>query len=98
MFNIGYTKEITIENLARLIWKLIRGDEEPKIKFIPYATFGKYEDVMRRIPDITKINTMLGFEPKWHIEEGLTKTIQWQLERRKLLNMPTPADGFCFKG
>lgn len=98
VFNIGYTKEITIENLARLIWKLIRGNEEPKIKFISYETFGKYEDVMRRIPDITKINTMLGFEPKWHIEEGLTKTIQWQLERRKLLNMPAPADGFCFKG
>jgi len=98
VFNLGYTKEITIEELARTIWKLIRGDEEPKLVTIPYQTFGKYEDVLRRVPDITKAKEMLGFEPKFHIEEGLTKTIIWQLERRKLLGMPEPAKGFVFKG
>lgn len=97
VFNIGYTEEITIEDLARLIWKLIRGDEEPKLKKIPYETFGKYEDVMRRIPDISKINTMLGFEPKYTLEEGLKETIKWQLERREALGMPKPAAGFQFK-
>ena len=84
VFNIGNTYEITIEGLAKLIWRLVRGeDDEPKIKLIPYETFGKYEDVMRRIPDITRARKILGFEPKVDLETGLRKTIEWQIERRK---------------
>lgn len=85
VFNIGNTFEITILDLAKLIWKMIRGDESPKIKFIPYQTFGKYEDVMRRIPDITRANTLLGFEPNVDLEQGLSKTIEWQIQRRKII-------------
>ncbi|HIE25010.1 MAG TPA: NAD-dependent epimerase/dehydratase family protein [Anaerolineales bacterium] len=84
VFNLGNTYEITIENLAKLIWRLVRGEaDKPKIKLIPYETFGKYEDVMRRIPDITRARKILGFEPKVGLEEGLRKTIAWQIERRK---------------
>ncbi len=89
-FNIGNTREITIEALARLIWKLIRGDEEPKIKLVPYSTFGKYEDVMRRVPNIARARKLLGFEPKVDLENGLKRTILWQIERRKQLGTPTP--------
>ncbi len=85
VFNIGNTREITIEGLARLIWELIRPGETPKIKLIPYSTFGKYEDVMRRIPDITRARTLLGFEPRVDLEVGLQKTIEWQIERRAQL-------------
>ncbi len=86
VFNIGNTYEITIENLAKLIWRLVRGEDDvPKIKIIPYETFGKYEDVMRRIPDITRARELLGFEPKVDLVEGLRKTIAWQIERRKLV-------------
>ena len=53
---------------------------------------------MRRVPDITKINKMLGFQPKYTLEAGLKETIKWQLERRKKLNMPKPANGFLFNG
>lgn len=90
VFNIGATREITIEGLARLIWQLIRGDEPAKIKFIPYSTFGKYEDVMRRVPDITRARELLGFEPKVDMEDGLKMTIRWQLERRRQLGIETP--------
>ena len=87
VFNIGNTYEITIEDLAKLIWRLVRGeDDKPKIKLIPYETFGKYEDVRRRIPDITRAREILGFEPKVDLEEGLKKTIAWQIERRKKNN------------
>ncbi|RLD07229.1 MAG: nucleoside-diphosphate sugar epimerase [Chloroflexi bacterium] len=87
VFNIGNTYEITIEDLAKLIWRLVRGeDDKPKIKLIPYETFGKYEDVRRRIPDITRAREILGFKPKVDLEEGLKKTIAWQIERRKKNN------------
>ena len=58
---------------------LVNGkDSEPKLNFIPYSTFGNYEDVMRRVPDITKICSKLGFKPKWDLEQGLIETINWQ--------------------
>ena len=82
VLNLGYTEEISIEMLARLIWRMVRGDETPKLKLVPYAKFGTYEDVRRRVPGIDKARELLGFEPKVGLEEGLTKTIRWQIERR----------------
>ena len=83
IFNVANepNEEITILELAQLVWKLIKkNDSEPDIKLIPYETFGKYEDVMRRVPDINKIKLRLGYIPKFPIIEGLTKTIDWQLK------------------
>jgi UDP-glucose 4-epimerase len=90
VFNIGATREITILDLAKLIWGLVRGaDAVPKIKLVPYATFGKYEDVMRRIPDMTKSKSLLGFAAQTNLEDGLRQTIHWQVARRRALGTPT---------
>ena len=97
VFNIGNTFEISILDLAKLIWKLVRGDEVPKIKFIPYTTFGKYEDVMRRIPDITRARTLLGFKPEVDLENGLRRTIEWQVSRRKELEIETSYIPVCLR-
>jgi UDP-glucose 4-epimerase len=81
IFNTGSKNggEISIKDLATLIWKLVNGkDSEPLLNYIPYSTFGKYEDVMRRVPDITKICTQLGYKPEWDLEKGLSVTIDWQ--------------------
>ncbi len=78
VFNIGNNKEITIIDLARLIWRLVCGQSEVKVNFVPYSNFGKYEDVRRRIPDISKARNLLQFEPKVELEEGLIQTIEWQ--------------------
>lgn len=81
IFNTGGIPggEISIKDLATLIWKLINGKSSvPKLNFIPYSTFGNYEDVMRRVPDITKLCSILDFTPKWDLERGLIETINWQ--------------------
>ena len=80
-----------IEGLARIIWQLVRGDEPPKLNFVPYETFGRYEDVMRRVPDISRARDLLGYEPRVELEDGLRATIQWQIERRQQLAVPTRA-------
>ena len=98
VFNLGNTYEISILGLAQLIWKLVRGDEAPKIKMIPYSAFGKYEDVMRRIPDITRARKLLGFEPQVDLEAGLKRTIAWQVGRRKQLGVATPHVPACMGG
>lgn len=81
IFNTGPKSkaEISIKELARLIWKLINGkDSEPMLNFIPYSQFGNYEDVMRRVPDISKLCSYFDFQPVWELEEGLKVTIDWQ--------------------
>lgn len=85
VFNIGNTHPITIEGLAIMIWEMIRPDEEPKLQFIPYSTFGKYEDVRHRLPDISRARQILGFEPKVSLKDGLKKTIEWQFQRQAQL-------------
>lgn len=83
--NLGSTEEISIRGLAELVWELIHPGEEPKIEVVPYETFGKYEDVIRRVPDIGRARELLGFEPKVELRTGLARTIEWQRERNALV-------------
>lgn len=79
IFNLGNTKEITILDLAHLIYELCATPNPLKLKIVPYASIGnKYEDVLRRIPDITRARMVLGFDPTVDLPEGLRKTIEWQ--------------------
>lgn len=72
-------QEIMIKDLGYRIIELMNGNKvNPGIRFIPYSTFGKYEDVMRRVPDISKIKTELNFQPQYNLDEGLKITIEWQ--------------------
>ncbi len=82
VFNLGNDREITMEGLARMIWSMVRPGEEPMIERIPYESFGKYQDVRRRIPELTRSREVLGFTPKWELEQGLPLTIEWQKARR----------------
>jgi UDP-glucose 4-epimerase len=79
MLNIGADREITIEALARMVWRMVREDE-PRLKKVPFATFGRYEDVERRIPDNRRAARVLGYTPSVSLEEGLPRTIAWQRE------------------
>jgi len=78
IFNIGSDREISIKELADMVWKMVRGSR-PKIKLVPYDRLSKgYQDVMRRIPDTRKAKRILGFEARERLEEGLPVTIEWQ--------------------
>jgi UDP-glucose 4-epimerase len=83
--NLGKTEEVRILDLARLVWRLVHGDEEAPLELIPYEAFGTYEDVRRRVPDISRARALFGFEPKVGLETGLARTIDWQIARRAAL-------------
>ena len=80
IFNIGSTHEISIVDLAKLIHRLSGVATPLKLNFIPYDEIGgrKYEDVRRRVPDVSKANRLLGFSAKVSLEDGLKRTIDWQ--------------------
>jgi len=64
--------------LAEIINELIRPGTKPRIRLVPYEDFGgNYEDVRRRIPDLSKAEKLLGFRWKVGIKEGLVSTIEW---------------------
>jgi UDP-glucose 4-epimerase len=80
IFNIGNDEEITILELAHRIKRLSKTPGELKIEFIPYESFtgGKYQDVMRRVPDTTLSQKLLGVRAHVSIDDGLARTIAWQ--------------------
>ena len=80
VINIGSNHEITILELAQKVKQLSGTPGELAIEFIPYESFTgkKYEDVMRRVPDIRKCERLLGVRAQIGIDEGLSRTIEWQ--------------------
>ena len=74
VFNIGSQYEITIEQLAKEIISLTKSSS--KIKYIPYAEAYEegFEDMQRRVPDISKINKLIGFKPTYTLP-GIIKDI-----------------------
>lgn len=87
-FNIGNNHETTIEELAHMIRDIAGTDS--KIVQMPFEdVFGEnYEETMRRIPDISKAERLLGFKPAVSLAEGLEKTIDWARENYKRKKAP----------
>lgn len=77
-FNIGNPRgTITISMLARLIKTIANSDSE--IVYVPK----NYVDVELRIPNIEKAKKILRFNPRYDLDEGLEKTIEWYREKIK---------------
>ena len=68
VFNIGGMDEITVLDLAHLIIKTVNSKSE--IIFTDYSKAYKvgYEDMRRRVPDISKINKIIGWKPNINLE------------------------------
>jgi len=75
VFNIGNGKEISIRDLAHRI-KAMTGSRSA-IVTIPYdqAYEAGFEDMPRRVPDISKIRALIGYEPTVELEEILTRVV-----------------------
>jgi UDP-glucose 4-epimerase len=77
VFNIGNTNEITIGDLAEKVKRLTGSASE--IVRIPYDEayeFG-FEDMPRRVPDITKIRQLVGYEPTVELDEILSRVVEY---------------------
>ena len=77
IINIGNDEEVSIIDTAHMIYDIAQTGHEKKIKLVPMSdVFGKYKDIMRRIPDLSKAKSLLGYEPQIRMEEGIKRTIQ----------------------
>jgi UDP-glucose 4-epimerase len=75
VFNIGNGEEISIMALAEKI-KAMTGSASP-IQVIPYdqAYESGFEDMPRRVPDISRIRALVGYEPQVNLDEILASVI-----------------------
>src|SRR4051795_13603800 len=75
--NIGSREEISIKALAERVRQLT-GSDSP-IKLIAYddAYESGFEDMPRRVPDLSRIRSLIGYEPKLELDEILTQVIDY---------------------
>jgi UDP-glucose 4-epimerase len=87
--NIGNTEEISIEGLAHAVKKAT--DSSSPIVYVPYeqAYEPGFEDMMRRLPSVEKLQALTGFRPQTPLPEIINRVIAYYRQKAELL--PAPA-------
>ena len=75
-FNVGGVGEVTIKQLAEKIIELT--DSQSAVKFIPYSDAypAGFEDMQRRVPDITKIKNTISWNPTHTLDSIIDSVAQ----------------------
>jgi UDP-glucose 4-epimerase len=79
--NVGSAQEISISELAELVKQMTQSDSQ--IVYVPYeqAYEEGFEDMARRVPDVSKLNGLLGFTPQKNIQDIVEAVIAYYRER-----------------
>ena len=76
-FNISASRELTVTEIARLIWEACGNDsDEFELERLPSFEV----DVPRRWPSVRKARELLGWEAQVRLEDGLAQTVGWLRE------------------
>jgi UDP-glucose 4-epimerase len=77
VINIGHTEEITMRALADRVRSLTGSTSS--IRLVPYdeAYESGFEDMPRRLPDLSKIQSMIGYRPRFSLDDILVHVIEY---------------------
>ena len=88
IFNIGRPQEITILDLAHRVIALT--ESRSAVRLLPYDdtdAYGEraagYEDMRRRVPDVSKLVAFTGFRPSIHLDQTLREVIDYELAQQQ---------------
>jgi UDP-glucose 4-epimerase len=91
-FNISATRELTVAEIARLVWEACgEHPEEFALKHLPSFRV----DVQRRWPSVEKARELLGWRARVELEDGIAATVRWLRAREALAE---PAMGISRSG
>ena len=77
VINLGTAEEVTIQKLAERVREL--SSSTSKITLIPYdeAYESGFEDMPRRVPDLSKAEAMIGYKPRYSLDDILIQVIEY---------------------
>jgi UDP-glucose 4-epimerase len=83
VFNIGSNEEVSIMELARRVRELTGSKSE--IVTVPYdeAYEEGFEDMPRRVPDISKVSALVGFRPTFTLDQILQSVVEYYSGRQR---------------
>jgi UDP-glucose 4-epimerase len=87
VFNIGTDEAVSIRELAeRVVARLGPG---LAIKYLPYHDVYPpgFEDIVRRIPDLGRIRSTIGYEPRYDLDDILDDVIRWRIPNGHARNL-----------
>jgi UDP-glucose 4-epimerase len=78
VFNIGSDEAVSVRRLAEEI--ISRVDRSVKIDYLPYSrAYGEdFEDVRRRVPDVSRLYETIGAKPRMTLGAILDDIIRWK--------------------
>ena len=76
IFNIGQDKEISIHNVAKKILKLTSSKSKIVLNSNNLKKYKGYQDIIKRVPDVTKLRKMTNWKPKIDLDKGLKLFIE----------------------
>jgi UDP-glucose 4-epimerase len=80
-FNVSASEELTVAEIARLIWELCGNDPEAfELEHLPSFEV----DVQRRWPAVEKAERLLGWSARIGVREGVAGTIEWLRSREEV--------------
>jgi UDP-glucose 4-epimerase len=90
VFNIGSDEEVTIKNLAELV-KEVTGSDSPVVHVSYQDAYGAdFEDMRRRVPDLSRIRATIGYAPTKSLRDIVVAVANNLREATHLL--PTPSE------
>ncbi len=77
VFNIGTMEEVSVGDLARRV-RALTGSSSA-IEVVEYAAIygSRFEDMQRRVPDLTKIRNLVGYEPQVALDQLLREIVEY---------------------
>jgi UDP-glucose 4-epimerase len=90
VFNVGAEREVSINDLARLVIRMAGSSSE--VVHVPYeiAYEEGFEDMERRLPNISKVRTLTGWEPSRSLEEIVADVIAHERDKLPASLDPSP--------
>ncbi len=95
VFNIGATEEVNIRELAERV--IAATGSQSRIIYVPYeeAYAPGFEDMRRRVPDLSKVYQLIGYEPHFTLDDTLKRVVDFErqsvLKQSKEPTLPRPS-------
>ena len=77
--NLGSDQPVSILQLAQRVIAVV--DPSLSVEFMSYTeAYGEdFEDCRRRVPDLTKLRSLIGFQPRYGLDDIIREVVQWKM-------------------